>query len=162
MGNAMGWKLLAYLAASFVALILAYYVVSITAAHAPSRFSVNGRTYGITAYEQTQAQLEKGLMNATVTNSTFALFYLGRPGIYPFWMKDTYYPLDIIWINYSAAEGYGTVVYIANAIPCVDYSANQSMCSLYVPDSDSNYVIEAKSGFARLNGITIGTRIYIP
>ena len=156
----MGRKLMAYIAASFAALILAYYAVSVAgAAHAPSSFSVNGRTYAITAYEHTQAQLEKGLMNATVTNSTFALFYLGSPGIYPFWMKNTYYPLDIIWINYSSARGYGTVVYVANAIPCVDYSANQSMCSLYVPNSDSNYVIEAKSGFARLNGITVGARI---
>lgn len=145
---------------AFVAVIIVYYTVSIlSAAHGPSHFSVNNRTYAVTVYEHTQAQLERGLMNATVTNSTFALFYLGKPGIYPFWMKNTYYPLDIIWVNYSGEDGYGSVVYIANAIPCDRYSVNQTACTLYVPNSDANYVIEAQSGFAKRNGISIGSRI---
>ncbi len=153
-------RLAAVLAASFVAAILVYSVASgLDAANVPSHFSVNGHTYAITVYEHTQAQLEKGLMNATVTNSTFALFYLGKPGIYPFWMKNTYYSLDIIWVNYSKENGYGRVVYIANAIPCDSYSGNQTACTLYAPNSYADYVIEAQSGFSKRNGVAIGSRI---
>lgn len=125
----------------------------------PASFTVSGGTYNITAYAYTTAQQEKGLMNATVTNSTIMLFGFPKPGLYSFWMKDTYSPLDIIWVNYSALQDSGTVVYIVNAIPCASYSANQSDCTIYTPASDANYVIEARSGFANASGIHVGSNL---
>jgi uncharacterized membrane protein (UPF0127 family) len=125
----------------------------------PTAFVLYNRSYGITVYESTTQQLEKGLMNATVTNSTFALFNMGSPGIYPFWMKDTYYPLDIIWLDYNQSTRLASVVYIANATPCVSYSANQTDCIIYTPTAYANYVLEAKAGFAEQEGIGIGTKL---
>jgi uncharacterized membrane protein (UPF0127 family) len=142
-------------------LIAAYYLAakSSSQASAPYTFVVNNRSYKITAYESTEQQLEEGLMNATVTNSTFALFNLGKPGIYPFWMKDTYYQLDIIWLYYNTSTGTARVVYIANATPCVDYSKNQTSCIIYTPPAYANYVLEAKQGFADSSGISVGSTI---
>ncbi len=125
----------------------------------PSSFSVNGKTYAITAYENTPTQREMGLMNATVTNSTFVLFHFPQSGIYPFWMKNTYSQLDIIWLNYSSSTDTANVVYIANAIPCASYSKNQSNCVIYTPNSSANYVLEAKGGFAKSNDVQIGSSL---
>lgn len=125
----------------------------------PAAFSVNNRTYKITAYAYTQAQQEKGLMNETVTNSTFMLFYFGQPGIYSFWMKDTYSQLDIIWLNYSSSTGMAKAVYIVNATPCTSYNSNQDSCIIYTPTVYADYVLETKAGFVGQNNITIGSSI---
>ena len=115
-------------------------------ASVPSAFRFGNRTYKITAYAATAKAQEKGLMNATVTNSTFMLFYFGKPHIYPFWMKNTYSPLDIIWLNYSNSTGIARVVYIVNATPCIDYDATQNNCTIYAPKAYANYVLEARAG----------------
>jgi uncharacterized membrane protein (UPF0127 family) len=98
-------------------------------------------------------------MHSTVTNDTFMLFYLGEPGIYSFWMKDTYAPLDIIWLNYSSSTGIAKVVYVVDAPPCVNYDTYQSNCIVYMPTNNSNYVIETRGGFTESNNISIGNHI---
>ncbi len=158
MGNKRGLVLLLAIAAIALALSY-YYLVYGQGDHVPQSFVVNNSTYQITAYEHTSQQLEQGLMNVTVTNRTFALFYFGEPGIYPFWMKDTYSQLDMIWLNYSQSTGMGMVVYIANATPCADYDSNQTNCIIYTPTAYANYVLEAKAGFVQQNQIRVGTSI---
>ncbi|MGI0100433.1 MAG: DUF192 domain-containing protein [Candidatus Micrarchaeaceae archaeon] len=138
-----------YVAASFAG----------SAQQSMSAFAVNGNTYRISAYAYTQSQQEKGLMNSTVTNSTFMLFYFGKHGIYPFWMKDTYSQLDIIWLNYSAATHIARVVYMVNATPCIDYDKSQANCAVYIPTAYSNYVLETKSGFVNSENISTGTEL---
>lgn len=135
-----------------VALTLSY-TYSNQAARVNS-FTVNGRTYQITVTETNLQEWEKGLMNDTnVTNSTFALFVFPYSSNYSFWMKNTYAPLDIMWINNSR------VVYLITAYPCEEYNASQESCPIYTPNSSADYVIEAHSGFAKANNITTGTRI---
>ena len=90
-----------------------------------SNFTFENQTYNFSYVESNLSEWEIGLMNKTVTNKTFALFVFPQPSIYPFWMKDTYYPLDMVWINGS------TVTYIANATPCSWYSPQQLNCTLY-------------------------------
>ncbi len=124
----------------------------------PASFTFGNKTFDFSAYAWTNAQAEKGLMNATVTNQTFMLFYLGSPNIYPFWMKDTYSYLDIIWVNMTT-NNTGTIVDIINATPCSYYSPKQTSCIIYVPTSDANYVIEARSGFDEKNNVTIGEHV---
>jgi uncharacterized membrane protein (UPF0127 family) len=128
------------------------------ASPAPSSFTFNNVTYKFSGVAVTFQQQALGLMNSSVNSSTFELFVFPRPSIYPFWMKDTYYPLDIIWIN-------GTVVtYIANAIPCYWYSRNQTACVLYNGYDGgryANYVIEAQSGFANRTGMKIGSIVKV-
>jgi uncharacterized protein len=47
-----------------------------------------------------KAQREKGLSERKeLCSNCGMLFVFDREGIYPFWMKDTYIPLDLIWLN---------------------------------------------------------------
>ena len=121
-------------------------------------FTFNNSTYNFTSVASTLQEQEQGLMNTTVDNSTFELFVFAQSSIYPFWMKDTYSPLDIIWIN-------GTkVTYIASAIPCSSYSSNQTACIIYNNYSQghaANYVIEAQLGFVNRTGMRVGSAVYI-
>ncbi len=122
-------------------------------AYAVHGFSFNGMAYEFTMVATNQSEWQQGLMNYTVTNSTFELFEFGYSSDFPFWMKDTYYPLDIIWL-----EG-NTVVYIANAAPCSWYDSTQSDCRVYDPGTFATAVIEARSGFVNSTGLKVGESV---
>ncbi|MHB1830575.1 MAG: DUF192 domain-containing protein [Candidatus Micrarchaeaceae archaeon] len=155
-----------YSALSIIAVAAALLVLSFNASNSagqPTSFTFANRTYPFTYVASNFSEWEAGLMNKTVTNSTFELFAFPTPNIYPFWMKDTYYPLDIIWIN-------GTrIVYIVYAIPCSWYSKGQSSCIIYNSYNSSvqgdghiaNYVIEAQGGFANATGMMVGDTVRI-
>ncbi|MDE1768178.1 MAG: DUF192 domain-containing protein [Candidatus Micrarchaeota archaeon] len=145
-------KAIAVAGIAIVSVIIAWYT---TSTHIHKSFIFNGVNYKFTSVALTQQQQEQGLMNSSVNQSTFELFVFPSPAIYPFWMKDTYSPLDIIWINQS------TVVFITNATPCVSYSKDQSNCTVYVPSKPSNYVIEAAAGFVNRTGMHIGSQVQI-
>jgi uncharacterized membrane protein (UPF0127 family) len=132
-------------------LIFAKYFIIPATQTVPQSFTIGNRTYNFSAVAVTTAELEKGLMNATVTNKTFMLFIFQNRGIYPFWMYDTYSNLDIIWINGTAETG--TVVYFVNATPCINKPSAD--CPLYIPEKSANYVIETKAGF----DVKLGERI---
>ena len=119
----------------------------------PSRFTVNGRTFGITYVATNQSEWESGLMNRKVTGSTTMLFIFPDLAIRPFWMYQVNTSLDIIWLN--ATGGSGSVVYIAADVPgCPGPSM---LCPNYAPSSPANYLVEAKGGFAEANGVDVGT-----
>jgi uncharacterized membrane protein (UPF0127 family) len=120
----------------------------------PSSFTVNAKTYHFTYIAVTQSEREAGLMNTKITNATTMLFAFPSEGRWSFWMYDTNTSLDMIWIN--AMGGVGRVVYVVEgAPPCYD----SQTCTSYAPASAANFVIEAKSGFAAENGVSIGTTI---
>jgi len=123
----------------------------------PKSVTISQATYNITAYAITPGEQEKGLMNSTVNGSTFMLFVFPGSRPYPFWMKDTYSYLDIIWIN--ATGRYGRIVYFVNATPCAKYDSAQVNCTLYIPPSGANYVLETASGFDRRNAVYQGEHI---
>lgn len=142
-----------------IALAAVYMYTENTTPMMPVSFSVGNSTFRITSYAYTQQQRASGLMNSTVGNSTFMLFYFPQPGIYPFWMKNTYAQLDIIWLNYSSSTRTASVVYIANATPCSYYDSSQTNCTVYTPAGFANYVLEAKAGFVQQNRISVGTQL---
>lgn len=120
--------------------------------HVPSRFAINGRTFDITYAATDQSELQAGLMNRKITDTTTMLFVFPEPGIYPFWMYDTNSSLDIIWLN--VAGGTGSVVYLVADAPSCYLAVG---CPVYTPSAAANYVIEAKAGFAGENGVIVGT-----
>jgi uncharacterized membrane protein (UPF0127 family) len=167
----MATKYMYYSALFFIFLIMVFVITislasvqviknqsSLPSNHAAESFTFGNMTYNFTYVASNLSEQEAGLMNKTVTNSTFELFAFPQPSIYPFWMKNTYYPLDIIWINGS------TVTYIANATPCSFYDKNQSDCIIYNPYNAghmANYVIEALSGFTNRTGLKVGDKVVI-
>ncbi len=75
------------------------------------------------------------------------LFVFAQPDVYSFWMKDTYIPLDMIWLDYSRQ-----VVFIhENALPC-----QQDLCPSYGPSGKAMYVLEVNSGWIKKTGLKTG------
>lgn len=120
----------------------------------PVSFSVNGKTFHFTYIATTESERTSGLMNRKITNQTTMLFAFPSSGEWSFWMYDTNTSLDMIWVN--ATGNTGRVVYlVTDAQPCL----NGAPCMIYTPSSPANYVIEAKAGFAKANGISLGTTV---
>jgi len=97
---------------------------------------------------KTEAQREKGLMNVNVLDKNKGmLFVFDREGIYPFWMKNTLIPLDIIWI-----DSRGKIVFIGqNVQPC-----KSLICPSIVPSAMAKYALEINAGITNDLGIKTG------
>lgn len=97
---------------------------------------------------RTAAEQRRGLMfREHLDADAGMLFVYDRPQRLTFWMRNTYIPLDMIFI-----EGDLTVLgVVENAEPQTDTSRS-------VPGL-SQYVLEVNAGFAREHGIGAGTRV---
>lgn len=96
----------------------------------------------------TQAQQEQGLMNRTSLNKNNGMFFIfSNEGNYPFWMKNTLIPLDIIWIDSN-----NKIVFIKqNAEPC-----KTIICPIVNPNVNAKYVLEINAGLSKEFDIKIG------
>ena len=78
------------------------------------------------------------------------LFIFPKPKKYEFWMKNTYIPLDIIWINQEKE-----VVFIKErAQPC-----ESNLCEAIYPDKKAKYVLEVNQGLVERIGLHLGDRL---
>lgn len=76
------------------------------------------------------------------------LFVFDSEGIYPFWMKDMNFPIDIIWINKNLR-----VIYVKeNATPA-------SYPESFSPGEKALYVLEVPAGFSEKNGLKLGDMV---
>lgn len=78
------------------------------------------------------------------------LFVFEREEAHPFWMKNTYIGLDMIFIDNARR----VVGIIKNAQPLTTTTR-----SVVAP---SRYVVEVNAGFAQENGIEPGTKVQLP
>ncbi|HEV2720766.1 MAG TPA: DUF192 domain-containing protein [Thermoanaerobaculia bacterium] len=67
------------------------------------------------------------------------LFMFPESGDYPFWMKNTLIPLDMIWID----DGRRIVHISSNVPPC-----KADPCPNYPPNAKARYVLELAAGVA--------------
>ncbi len=98
---------------------------------------------------KTSLEKSNGLMNVKfMPENEGMLFLYDAPGRHSFWMKQTFIPLDMIWLNSDKR-----VVYIEHsAAPCL-----QSPCPSYLPDvNTAKYVIELNGGWARKYNLNVG------
>jgi hypothetical protein len=101
----------------------------------------------------TQKEQEKGLMfRKNLPSQKGMLFVFKREDIYPFWMKNTFIPLDIIWID----KNYKVVFIKYSAKPC-----QKEACSLIVPEKRAKYVLEIKAGLAKKFNIELDQKAVI-
>lgn len=75
------------------------------------------------------------------------LFFFERDGEYPFWMKNTRIPLDMIWIDASRR-----VTHVKFEVP----PCQADPCPSYPPNAISRYVLEVAGGVARQHGLKAG------
>jgi uncharacterized protein len=79
------------------------------------------------------------------------LFIFDRRGIYPFWMKNMQFPIDIIWIDGNRVVG------TSQNIPA---PKNRSL-PVYAPPSPVDKVLELNSGTVKVLGIAENDTITI-
>lgn len=90
---------------------------------------------------------EQGLMyRESLDKNKGMLFIFDNEGSYPFWMKNTLIPLDMIWINSE-----GVIVDIREAIPC-----EADPCLIYSHAGSAKYVLEINKGLSSELEIEIG------
>src|SRR3989344_353257 len=71
-------------------------------------------------------------------------------GHYPFWMKNTLIPLDMIWID----EDKEIVFIYENALPC-----EEDPCTVISPSGNAKYVFEINGGLTSKKGIVVGQKL---
>jgi len=95
-----------------------------------------------------EPERSRGLMHrASMPERSGMIFLFERPGIYPFWMKNTLIPLDMFWTDTG-----GKVVWIAESVP----PCQADPCPEYPPKAVASYVIETNGGFAKRHGVKVG------
>ena len=95
-----------------------------------------------------EPERSRGLMHRTsLPERAGMIFLFDRPGIYPFWMKNTLIPLDMFWTDTT-----GKVVWIAESVP----PCQADPCPEYPPKAVASYVIETNAGFAKRHGVKVG------
>ncbi|TSC62145.1 MAG: hypothetical protein G01um101448_586 [Parcubacteria group bacterium Gr01-1014_48] len=77
-------------------------------------------------------------------------FIMESPGIHGIWMKEMYFPIDIIWLDDSHR--------IVTIEPLV---APASYPKVFYPTVRARYVLEVNAGFTAEHGIVAGDRILL-
>ncbi len=91
-------------------------------------------------------RLQGLMLRDSLAESAGMLFVFDREAIYPFWMKNMRFPIDIIWMS---ADKH-IVEILSDASPCGD------ACTQLVPVEPSLYVLEVCAGFVKRHDIKVG------
>jgi uncharacterized protein len=99
----------------------------------------------------TSKKRDIGLMNRKELCQTCGMIFVFKsPQVVSFWMKDTFVPLDIIFINPDTQ------------VSSISYNTKTNQTSeIYSSTENVKYVIEVNAGYASKNNIKIGTKINI-
>jgi len=93
----------------------------------------------------------RGLMfRESLPEKSGMLFVFGDEAVRTFWMKNTYLPLDMIFIS----SGLGIVHIEKDAQPC-----ESDPCTTYSSRLPARYVIEVNAGFSERNGLVTGDSV---
>ncbi len=102
----------------------------------------------VAADDETRAQ---GLMfRDRVAEGTGMLFLFAEPGDFPFWMKNTLVPLDMIWL-----DDQHRVVHVEHDVP----PCKADPCPSYPPHAIAKYVLELGAGQAAKHRIANGSTL---
>ncbi len=129
-------------------LLLAGLVVLVFLLHSKTQQAcANGMCFKV-ELAATPEERTRGLMfRNSLAADAGMLFVFEQEGIYPFWMKNTKIPLDMIWIDKDKK-----VVFVAkNVQPC-----DVDQCPNIIPDGTAMYVLEINAGLAEKIGVKQG------
>ncbi len=115
-------------------------------------FNLNNKTFNL-EIASNPIQQAKGLSKRDqLCSDCGMIFTFARPGIYPFWMKDTLIPLDIIWLDPN-----GVIVTIHSANP--QPNTPDHLLTRYSNQAPAQYVIELNYQESEKLGLKIGDHI---
>jgi len=90
----------------------------------------------------TLVHIEKGLMHRkSLSAGQGMLFVFPKEAYYPFWMKNTLIPLDVVWIDNALR-----VVGVQTMHTCSKQQEASSSCPEYVSKHPVRYVLEVNAG----------------
>ena len=140
-----------------ILLIIGLVLVLVLVMNLPREDSANSVCFEETCFEvEIVDSLEtrtKGLMFRERMNENRGMWFVFEESkVYPFWMKNTLIPLDMIWID----ENLKVVAIIENAVPC-----ESDPCKHYNPEIEALYVLEINRGLASEQGLEIGNIVSI-
>ncbi len=95
----------------------------------------------------TEAQRQRGLMfRDNLSEDQAMLFIFETEGIYPFWMKNMKFSIDILWLDKDRR-----IVHIeAEVPPCPG-----DPCPSYGPSQAAQYVLELRAGWVKRHGLRL-------
>lgn len=96
----------------------------------------------------TEQERELGLMfRDSLAADAGMLFIFDSDGRWPFWMKNTFIPLDVVWLDSS-----GVITDLRLDVqPC-----RRDPCPSYAPRAPGRAVLELKAGVAAAHGLAAG------
>lgn len=101
----------------------------------------------------TPAQQARGLMFVkTLPADRGMLFLFNADEQRPFWMKDCFISLDLVWLD----ENFTVVDISRNVPPC-----QADPCPNYFPSRPIRNVLEIQGGLAASHGLSIGDRLVV-
>jgi uncharacterized membrane protein (UPF0127 family) len=118
-------------------------------------FSREGEELASLSLEVADSERERrtGLMNRTsLENGTGMIFVWNSSAERSFWMKNTYIPLDMIFIDSD-----GKVLNVEEAEP--QPKASESELEIYRSEGEAMYVVETVQGFSARNNISRGSEV---
>ena len=98
----------------------------------------------------TQEERTTGLMNRTnLSEYSGMLFIFDEERMYKIWMKNMFFPLDIIWLDER-----GIIVHIdKNVMPCNEY------CKSFGPELYSKFVLEVNGEYTDRHNVNVGDNV---
>jgi uncharacterized membrane protein (UPF0127 family) len=101
----------------------------------------------------TEEERARGLMfREHLAPNAGMIFLFEEPGTYPFWMKNTLIPLDMIWLDQDVR-----IVWIAHSVP----PCKADPCPSYGHEGQASYVVEVVSGFAKQHRLKVGDQLVL-
>ena len=96
-------------------------------------------------------ELSRGLMfRKSLPANAGMLFIFPKSDIYPFWMKNTLIPLDIIWLDETQK-----IVHIEHDVP----PCSSDPCPVYTPPFTARYVLEVNAHFTVSQNINVHDQV---
>jgi len=115
-----------------------------------STVEVDGTIFKVVIAD-TEKEMNRGLSGRKkLEKNQGMLFVFEKSGVYPFWMKDMNFPIDIIWID----EDFKVVYIKENATP-------ESYPETFTSYSPARYALEVASGVTKNNKIKIGDNVIL-
>lgn len=117
-----------------------------------TKVSINNKDFTVKV-AKTEEDRQVGLSKTdSLASSSGMLFIFDTPGIYPFWMKDMKFSIDILFINGNK------ITDIFENVPVPTDIVN---LQTYVPTEEADKVLELSAGGANAAGIKKGDTVTI-
>ncbi len=99
---------------------------------------------------RSENELSLGLSNTKyLKQDEVMIFIFEKPDYYGFWMKDMFYPIDIVFLDSDM-----------KVISYIDSVEPTSYPETFYPEKPAKYVIEMNSGERKISGLDKNTKVY--